>query len=127
MSSPASRTPQSLSERLVAHEKARHARRIKEIRKLQARLRLLNPVVETLESEHGIFLQLDLIGEGYSDGAIYISTMLSEGNRLHRALLAMGFKERTRRDYTSFSVTTVKKGRLSITVHVATSSDGDAR
>ncbi|MCI3205850.1 hypothetical protein DBA20_12885 [Pandoraea capi] len=78
----------------------------------------MHPVLDVLENERGIRIYPDLISESPTDRAIYISALLGDGNRLHQELLAMGFSERARRDYPSFSVRTVSKGRLSITVHV---------
>ena len=106
--------PKSLYEQAVAAENLRHASRLKELRAGEKKLALLDNLTVQLEVAgielHPSDLQI-------CRDCIYVGGDLRIG-KLAAWLVADGFKETYRQDYSSFSAVRFSKGRLHIQLHL---------
>lgn len=108
----------SLLEQLANVENVRHSHRLKEISAMSARLKLLQPVLETLKSRYRFECNISGIHPLYG-GALRIEGFLVYvPPRIHAALLELGFTEVKRYKSHNVIACTLKKGRLMLAITV---------
>jgi hypothetical protein len=109
--------PATLYAEALQHEHERHAARLAEIKKLEARLRMLDALAAPLAA-HGVRLYPDQIKTHGSD--VWLSSAMcdSSGRRMFAAFTAVGFVLDSRRDHTCSSSITLKHGRLRVRMFV---------
>jgi hypothetical protein len=105
----------SFHQRLVEYENERHARRLAEIKKAEAKLRLFEPTVAALE-QRGIRLALNVHLIDQSTGSLRLKAagFLESEPRLYDALLELGYKEEKRCEHTTLATCWMKQGRLRV-------------
>ena len=114
---PKTTRTQSLYEQAVAAENLRHASRLKELRAGEKKLALLDSIAGQLEAA-GIALYPGDLQMGRNH--IYVAAGWGDQRiaKLAAWLVADGFKETYRQDYSSFSAVRFSKGRLHIQLHL---------
>lgn len=110
---------ETLEQAAIRIENARHAHRLKEIKRMSFSLNALQPYVEVLE-QAGVKLHPSEFSMGHG-GAVKI--LHGFFNRLAAtkaltALAAQGFKEIKADDYDSYTLHTLQKGRLKVVIDV---------
>ena len=109
--------PTTFHQRLVAAEQARHARRLAEIKKAEAKLRMFEPTAAALEAK-GIQVSLEFpLGTG-KELPLSKGGLTSWDHSLYDALIALGYIESARDIRGIFAFVTLKKARLQITMSV---------
>lgn len=110
----------SLEQRLLAIEQARHAGRLEAIKRMRARLVLLQAFMPAIEAA-GIWLDLGALSD-WGGKSLWISTRVLDhpaAARLVNVLVANGMTVHERKDYGAGGSTLhLKKGRLLCTVSV---------
>lgn len=111
----------SLEQRLLAIEQARHAGRLEAIKRMRARLLLLQAFMPAIE-EAGIWLDMGALSD-WGGKSLWISTGVLDhpaAARLVNVLVANGMTVHERTDYGGAAGSTLhlKKGRLLVTVSV---------
>jgi hypothetical protein len=118
----AGREPSTLQELAVARANFEHGRRTAEIRAMAKKLELLDAFLPAL-LERGIsFAHRDISStDGGKSLRIHPGFPTMQDDKLHEALLALGFREVERNDYgrASFRTVTLKHGRaLLVTIDI---------
>lgn len=106
------REPRSLYELAIAREEARHAGRVAELRKIAKKMALLDEHLPALAERGFKFGYRDI--DATDDGKtlrIQTGTFSLEDDKLHRALLELGFREVARTSYGSRDQATLQHGR----------------
>ena len=111
----------SLEQRLLAIESARHAGRLEAIKRMRARLALLQAFIPAIDAA-GIWLEMGALSD-WGGKSLWISTGVldhSAAARLVNVLVASGMSVHERKDYGGAGGSTLhlKKGRLLVTVSV---------
>jgi 6,7-dimethyl-8-ribityllumazine synthase len=108
-------------------EQERHKHRVAELKDLEARLRMLDALVDALKAQ-GVTLHPDRLSNWPGTRDVYISAAVwdSSGQRLYSALIAVGFVIVRRSDHSSFASVSLKHGRLSVRITVDTDVLGPA-
>ena len=112
--------PAMLFEACLQQEQARHARRIKEIKSMEARLAMLDAYMPAIRAA-GLTLWLQDLDANFGDRSLRLTCGLFcslNHQRLVDLLIDLGFKEVERRDNNTFSTVMLGKGRLRLQVHV---------
>lgn len=112
--------PATLFEAALRNEHERHASRLATLKRMQARLALLDAYMPALKAA-GLHPLLGEIND-WSGKDIYLRTTYftapEETQRLLDTLLAQGMKEIERRHYGPTDTVTVAKGRLQLVISV---------
>ena len=117
----ASAPAQSLEQRLLLIENARHAGRLEAIKRMRARLALLQAFIPAIDAA-GIWLEMGALSD-WGGKSLWISTGVLDhpaAARLVNVLVANGMTVHERTDYGGAAGSTLhlKKGRLLVTVSV---------
>ena len=112
--------PATLYEAALQKEHARHAHRLAALKRMQARLRMLDAFVPALQAA-GLHLVLDEIND-WCGKELYVRTTYftspRETQKLLDVLLSQGMREVERRHYGATDTVIVGKGRLRVVVSV---------
>ncbi|CAN7258113.1 hypothetical protein LJR084_001197 [Variovorax sp. LjRoot84] len=112
--------PATLFEACMQQEQSRHARRIKEIKSMEARLAMLDAYMPAIRAA-GLTLWLRDLESNYGDKALRLTCGIFcslNHQRLLDLLLGQGFNEVERNEHGSFSSVVVGKGRLRLHINV---------
>lgn len=103
--------PTTFRERLLAHENQRHAARLAEIKKAEARLRAFEPTAAALEAR-GIHLSCTYtLGNWDKELHLTCGVITESNNLLHDALIELGFTQTERTAAGSYAHVALKQGR----------------
>lgn len=120
---------ETLEQAALRSENARHAYRLKEIKRMLFSLKALQPYVEILE-QAGVKLHPSEFTMSH-DGAMKILHGFFNRQAATKALTALagqGFKEINVDDYDSYTLHTLKKGRLKVLIDIdKTRATGQAK
>lgn len=103
-------------------EQQRHQVRMAELQAMRPQLDLLDEVAATLQAR-GLPLNVESIGIGYTPQTqeVHVRTGAFDSSNaaLLDALLALGFKEIRRTEYSTYATVRVRRGPLRLRVHVS--------
>lgn len=121
------RPPRTLQDLAAARAEYAFISRMKEIEQMAPKLALLIPFLEPLAAR-GVALAKREITRWGRDKALRIQPMLfSPDDQLHAALLAVGFREVSRREFIREDLVTLKHGRsLLVMINVSRPLPGDS-
>ena len=117
--------PSTLREQLIADEHQRHARRLAELKKADAKLRMLEPTAIALDAR-GIRLWPECVRlDAFGNLSVSTAGICTWDARLYDALLDLGYTQVSRSTTGPYSHCSLKKGRLTLALMIPSSHRPD--
>jgi len=112
--------PQTFAQQMLAYENRRHAARHAELKVAAKKLEMFEPTFQALAAR-GVTVSLEFSGlRGFMPAVLHVCAgIFSDSNlQLYDALIALGYKEVSRREHSTYAAVELKQGRLTLSLTI---------